>query len=54
MSRYLGYSDHDQDVALHRFITVTDARRMALRSFWRGVVIGGILTGAIFIIGSAV
>ena len=43
---------HDnEDVHLHRFVTVTDAGRKAGRAFWRGIIIGaalGMIGGAAF------
>jgi len=53
MSIHRGYSEHDADVSYQRFLTLTDADAKAKRAFWRGLVIGGILTGAAFILGAA-
>lgn len=45
-----GYSEHDaDDVAYHRFVTLTDADAKAQRAFWRGLVIGGVLSGLGFV-----
>jgi hypothetical protein len=38
---------------LPKWITLADAKAEARRAFWRGVVFGGILTGAAFIAGAA-
>lgn len=43
MTFHRGYSEYDEDVALHRFLTRSDARRKAKRYFVYAAVIFGVL-----------
>ena len=43
MTFHRGYSEYDEDVALHRFLTLSDANRKARRAFFYAAVIFGAL-----------
>lgn len=53
MSYHRGYAEQDTPPAMDHWLRLDDANRKARRSFWRGMVIGGLLVGATFIGGAA-